>query len=175
MMRHSPPSHSYAASHYDDHMCLKPPLLLWVAVLYLSRTITLPVAMAIGHFAGVDASAITVFRGLWSIDGLIPSLIAAVILYTLCRRVPAASALVRWIWARGRIFLAVSAFLDMALLLIALIRQGEINDQSLLSLIAAVVDLYFLVYILAARRVRHAFSEFPPPLDPPDSIKPAAT
>jgi hypothetical protein len=156
-------------------MCLKPPLLLWVAVLYLSRTITLPVAMAIGHFAGVDASAITVFRGLWSIDGLIPSLIAAVILYTLCRRVPAASALVRWIWARGRIFLAVSAFLDMALLLIALIRQGEINDQSLLSLIAAVVDLYFLVYILAARRVRHAFSEFPPPLDPPDSIKPAAT
>lgn len=155
-------------------MCLKPPLLLWVAVLYLSRTITLPVGMAIGHFAGVDASAITVFRGLWSIDGLIPSLIAAVILYTLCRRVPTASALVRWIWARGRIFLAGSAFLDMALLLIALIRQGEIDDQSLLSLIAAVADLYFLVYILAARRVRHAFSEFPPPLDPPDS-EPAAT
>jgi hypothetical protein len=175
MMRHSPPSHSYAASYYDDHMCLKPPLLLWVAVLYLSRTITLPVAMAIGHFTGVDASAITVFRGLWSIDGLIPSLIAAVILYTLCRRVPTASAQVRWIWARGRTFLAVSAFLDMALLLIALIRQGEINDQSLLSLIVAVVDLYFLVYLLAARRVRHAFSEFPSPLDPPDSVKPAAT
>jgi hypothetical protein len=172
-MRHSYPSPPYPASHYDDQMCLKPPMLLWVAVLYLSRAITLPVAMAIGHFAGVDASAITLFRGVWSVDGLIPSLIAAVVLYTLCRRVPSASKWVRWIWARGQIFLAVSAALDIALLLTALVRQGEVNDQSLLSLIAAVVDVYFLVYILAARRVRHAFSEFPAPLDPPAPVAPA--
>jgi len=169
MMRHSPPSHSYAASYYDDHFCLKPPLLLWVAVFYLSRAITLPIAMAIGHFAGVDSSAITAFRGLWSVDGLIPSLIAAVILYTLCRRVPSAPRPVRWIWAHGQLFLAVAAILDIILLSIALIRQGEINDQSLWSLFAAAGDLYFLVYILAARRVRHAFSEFPAPVSPPDS------
>ena len=172
-MRHSYPSHSYPSSHYDDQMCLKPPMLLWVAVLYLSRAITLPVAMAIGHFAGVDATAITLFRGLWSVDALIPSLIAAVILYALCRRVPSASKGVRWIWARGRIVLAVSAVLDMALLSIALIRRGEINDQSLLSLFAAVLDGYFLVYILAARRVRHAFAEFPAPLDSPALVAPA--
>jgi hypothetical protein len=166
MMRHSHPSHPYPSSHYDDHMCLKPPLLLWVAALYLSRAITLPIAMAIGHFAGVDANAITLFRGFWSVDALIPSLIAAVILYTLCRRVPTAPKLVRWIWAHGQIFLAVSAVMDIALILIALIRQGDINDQSLLPLPAAAIDLYFLVYILAARRVRHAFSEFPAPLHP---------
>ena len=169
MARHSPVSHTYAASHYDDHFCLKPPLLLWVAVLYLSRAITLPIAMAIGHFAGVDASAIAAFRGLWSLDGLIPSLIAAVILYALCRRVPSAPRSVRWIWAHGQLLLAVSAILDVILLSIALIRQGQINDQSLWSFFAAVGDLYFLVYILAARRVRHAFSEFPAPLSPPDS------
>ena len=174
-MRHSHPSHSYPPSHYDDQLCLKPPLMLWVAVLYLSRTITLPIAMAIGHFAGVDSSAITVIRGLWSVNALVPSLIAAVFLYALCRRVPTASRPVRWIWAHGQIFLAISAVLDIALLVIGLIRQGEINDQSLLSLIAAVVDLYFLVYIFAARRVRDAFSEFPPPLDPPASVKPAVS
>jgi hypothetical protein len=143
---------------------------LWVAVFYLSRAITLPIAMAFGHFAGVDARAITVFRGLWSVDALVPSLIAAVFLYTLCRRVPTAPKSVRWIWSHGRIFLAVSAVLDVALLLVGVIRQGEINDQSLLSLIAAVVDLYFLVYILAARRVRHAFAEFPPPVASPESV-----
>ena len=77
---------------------------------------------------------------------------------------------VRWIWAHGRFFLAVSAALDIALLVIGLIRQGEVNDQSLLSLIAAVVDLYFLVYILAARRVRHAFSEFPLPVASTESV-----
>ena len=169
-MRHSYPSHSYPPSHYDDQMCLKPPLLLWVAVLYFSRAITLPVAMAIGHFAGVDAGAITMFRGFWSVDALIPSLIAAVILYALCRRVPTASRPVRWIWAHGQIFLAVSAVLDITLLSVAFIRQGEIVDRSLLPLLAALVDVYFLVYILAARRVRHAFSEFPVPLGPPDIV-----
>ena len=169
-MRHTPPSHTYTASHYDDHFCLKPPLLLWVAVLYLSRAITLPILMAIGHFAGVDSSAIAAFRGLWSIDGLAPSVIAAVILYTLCRRVPSARRPVRWIWAHGQLFLAVAAILDIILLSIALFRHGEINDQSpLWSLVAALGDLYFLVYILVARRVRHAFLEFPAPVSPPDS------
>ena len=164
-MRHSHPSHSYPASHYDDQMCLKPPLFLWVAVFYLSRAITLPIAMALGHFAGVDDKAISLFRGIWSADALIPSAIAAVMLYALCRRVPTASRQVRWIWAHGRIVLAVSAVVDIALILTALIRQGEINDQSMWSMIAAAGDLYFLLYILIARRVRQAFSEFPPPLE----------
>jgi hypothetical protein len=164
-MRHSDSSHTYPASHYDDQMCLKPPLLLWVAVLYLSRAITLPIAMALGHFAGVDEKAITLFRGIWSADALIPSTIAAVMLYALVRRLPTASPPVRWIWAHGRMVLAVSAALDIASILFALIRRGEINDQSIWSMIAAALDLYFLLYILAARRVREAFSQFPPPLE----------
>jgi hypothetical protein len=165
MLRHTHPTNAYPASHYDDQMCLKPPLFLWVAVFYLSRAITLPIAMALGHFAGVDDKAISLFRGIWSADALIPSAIAAVMLYALCRRVPTASRQVRWIWAHGRIVLAVSAVVDIALILTALIRQGEINDQSMWSMIAAAGDLYFLLYILIARRVRQAFSEFPPPLE----------
>jgi hypothetical protein len=165
MMRYRTFPRTYPASHYDDQMCLKPPFLLWVAVLYLSRALTLPIAMALGHFAGVDEKAITLFRGIWSADALIPSTIAAVMLYALVRRLPTASPPVRWIWAHGRIVLAVSAVLDIALLTMALIRQGEINDQSIWSLVAAGGDLYFLIYILAARRVRHALLEFPPALD----------
>jgi hypothetical protein len=163
MQRHSFPTHSYPESYYDDRMCLKPPLLLWVAVIYLSRAVTLPFLMAIAHFAGVDSRAISMVRDYWSIDSLAPSLIAAVILFTLFRRVPSASSAVRWIWARGQIFLAVSAILDIALQVIAAIRQGEINNLSLLYAAAAVVDLYFLAYILTARRVRHVFGEFPDP------------
>lgn len=173
MTRHSHPTHTYPASHYDDQMCLKPPLLLWAAVFYLSRAITLPIAMALGHFAGVDEKAITLFRGFWSADALIPSAIAAIMLYALVRRVPTASRPVRWIWAHGRIVLAVSAVMDITLVLIALMRQGGINDQSIWSLVAAAGDLYFLIYILAARRVRHAFSEFPTSLDAPGPLTPA--
>jgi hypothetical protein len=164
---------SYPLSYYDDHMCLKPPLLLWVAVLYLSRAITLPVAMAIGSFAGVDSRAITLFRAFWSLDALIPSLIALVVLYALCRRIPTAPKLIRWVWGHGRIILTVSAVADVALLSIGLIKQGEINDLSVLSAIAALVDLYFLVYILAARRVRHAFAEFPAAADVSNLASPA--
>jgi DUF2919 family protein len=172
-MRHIDPELRYPASAYDDQMCLKAPLLLWLAVLYLSRAFTLPIAMAIGHFAGVDSRATVALRSLWSVDGLIPSVIAAVVLYALFRRVPTASGLVRWIWARGRMFLLIAAGLDILLLVVAVFLQGEINDSSLLSLSAAVIDLYFLVYLLAARRVRQVFSEFPLPLSPPDSINTA--
>jgi Protein of unknown function (DUF2919) len=172
-MRHLHDSHSYPLSYYDHHMCLKPPLLLWVAVLYLSRAITLPVTMAIGHFAGVDARAVSSFRAFWSLDALVPSLIAAVVLFVLCRRVPTAPRPVRWIWARGRVFLGVAAALDIALLLTSFIRERNNNDLTLSSLLAAAGDMYFLFYILAAKRVRDAFSEFPAPSQPPDSVSPA--
>lgn len=164
-MRYVYHSSIYPSSYYDDQMCLKPPLLVWVAALYLSRSITLPIVMAGAHFAGVDSSAITLFRPFWSLDALPSSLIAAVILYTLCRRVPTSSGLVRWIWARGRILLAIAAVLDLVLSLIAPMRQGALNDQALLSVAGAAIDVYFLVYLLAAPRVRHAFSEFPDRLD----------
>jgi hypothetical protein len=170
MIRHSHSASAYPSSQYDDQLCLKPPLLLWVAVFYLSRAITLPIAMALGHFAGVDSSAIAVFRDVWSVDGLIPSLMAAIMLYVLCRRVPNASKTVRWIWAHGRMFLALAASLDILLLLMAPLRRRELDDQSLPSVLAALVDLYFLLYILAARRVRDAFAEFPAPPDAPEAV-----
>jgi hypothetical protein len=165
-MQHSYPDHSYPLSDYDDHLCLKPPVLLWVAVLYLSRACTLPFAMAISHFAGVDASAITMLRSFWSLDALLPSLIAAVMLYAMVRRVPGAHRGVRWIWAHGRLVLAAAAVLDMALLAFGIFRQGEINDESFLSCLAGAFDVYFLVYIVTSKRVGHTFSEFPPPLAP---------
>jgi hypothetical protein len=164
-MIHSDPAHAYPSSSYDHNMCLKPPPLLWLAVLYLSRALTLPVAMAIGHFSGVDSSAITALRAYWSVDSLGPSLISAVILYAMCRRVPEASRWVRWVWARGRIVLSTAAVLDVAVLAFAVIRRGEFDNASLLSCGAIAVDLYFLLYTMTARRVRDAFAEFPPPLN----------
>jgi hypothetical protein len=165
-MRPSDPPHVYPSSDYDDQLCLKPPVLLWVAAVYLSRAFTLPTAMAIGSFAGVNSDAIGLFRDAWSADAVIPSAIAAVILYTLIRRVPGSSRAVRWIWAHGRGFLAVSALLDAIFLSISSLRGGTINDQVLLALLPAVVDLYFLAYLLLSVRVRHTFAEFPAALAP---------
>jgi hypothetical protein len=147
-------------------MCLKPSVLLWLAVLYLCRAIMLPIVIGIGHVAGVDAQAMTVLRGLWSEDQLVSTLIALPVFYAFWRRTPTAPRHVRWIWARGRIFLVCAATLDIVLPFIAPLWHRDINDQFLLSLLSAGMDAYFLLYVLAARRVRDTFADFPPPLVP---------
>ena len=158
-------SDSYAPSSYDHFYCLKPPLMMWLAVLYLSRALTLPIAMAVGSFSGVNDAAIHAFRSLWSADKLAPSALAAVVLIAAFRRAPQAAGLVRWIWAHGRILLAAAAALDLGLSLIAPLRAGEIDERTIVGVIAAAIDAYFLVYILASRRMRDTFAEFPPPLE----------
>jgi hypothetical protein len=54
---------------------------------------------------------------------------------------------------------------DIALPLLAQLLQRQISDQFVLTLFASGVDVYFLAYILAARRVRDAFADFPARLE----------
>lgn len=157
---------AYGPSHYDSNWCLKPPMLFWPAALYLSKGITLPFVCWIGTMAGVNAEAIQLLRNFWTVETLLPSLIATAVLYALLRRVPSAWRPVRWIWAHGRFLLALSGILDLVLSSISIVRQGGIHDGTIVPLVAAVIDLYFLVYILSAQRLRDAFAEFPLQPDP---------
>ncbi len=157
--------HFYPPSDYDDYLCLKPPLLLWLVVIYLSRAISLPVAMAIGSVSGVGSDALALLRQLWTLEELFPSLFAALVLYAMCRRVPTASKQVRWIWAHGLLLLSVAAGTDLVLSLLTAARNWDNSEQSLPSLFIAGIDLYSLLYIVATRRVRDTFAVFPPPLD----------
>ena len=160
-MPHSYNPHSYSPSNYDDEMCLKPPLLLWLAVLFLCRAIMLPVAIGIGHVAGVNADAMTQLRDFWSADQLVPAAIAIPVLCALCWRSGSAPDALRRIWVRGRVLLALSAAVDIALPIASQLWQRQITDQFVVTLFASGVDVYFLVYILAARRVRDTFLDFP--------------
>jgi len=153
----------YALSSYDDNLCLKPPVLLWVGVVYLSRAISLPIAMGVARLIGVSPDSTDLLRGLWSLYTLVPSLFAAAVLYAMFRRQPSASRGVRWIWAHGRTLLAVSAVVDAGLVILALLKQTDADTQALPSLCVAALDLYFMLYVLAARRVRDVFTDFPLP------------
>lgn len=164
-MPHSYNPHSYSPSNYDDEMCLKPPLLLWLAALFLCRAIVLPVLIGIGHVAGVNADAMTQLREFWSADQLVPAVIAIPVLCALCWRSGSAPDALRWIWARGRVILAVSAAVDIALPVVSQLWQRQITDQFIVTLFASGVDLYFIAYILAARRVRDTFQDFPARLE----------
>ena len=155
---------SYDPSSFDDEMCLRPPALLWIAALYLSRAILLPVTMGLGHFAGVNDDAMHVLRAFWRADTLLPALLAVPILYALCRRQPSASRLVRRFWQHGRILLALSAALDAGLGVRGLFSSG-ITDDGILRAFGVATDVYFLCYVLAARRVHDTFCDFPAPLE----------
>ena len=155
----------YAPSDYDEDMCLKPPLLLWLAVLFLSRAVVLPLVSGLGHVIGVDSHAISMMRDLWSEDQLLPAVLAIPVLIALFRRAPAASSPLRWIWAKGRLLLGASAALDLVLPFANEYWRHQPIDVAPLSLCTGAFDLYFLAYIIAARRMRDTFSEFPPPIE----------
>jgi hypothetical protein len=160
MIRHSDRSFSYSASDYDDDMCLKPPLLLWFALLFLCRGILLPIMIGMGHFTGVNADALTILRDHWSGLDLIASAMAAPVLFALIRRSAKAAKATRWIWSRGRILLTLAAVVDLSATLILLLRR-EANDDMILMLVSSSVDVYFLLYVLLASRVRDSFADFP--------------
>jgi hypothetical protein len=156
---------AYPPSCFDNADCLKPPLLLWIGALFLSRGIVLPAVIGVGHVANVNADAMAVMRGLWRADDLIPALLAAPVVYALVRRVPTASRLVRWLWAHGRELLALSAAVDLTRSILLLKGLADFGDQTPLTIGACIADLYFLLYVLAARRCRDTFSDFPPPAE----------
>jgi hypothetical protein len=157
-------SFRYNESSYDDNFCLRPSLLLWLAMLYLSRAILLPVMAGIASMSGSgDAASLT--RGLFSPDAYIPSALALVVIGAWCRRTPSASRVPRWIWAHGRTFLAASAIIDMVLAVWAPFQERTGAWQlTTPQLIGAVADAYLLAYVLASKRARDVFSQFPEPV-----------
>jgi len=155
---------TYNPSSYDDHFCLKPPALLWLAVLYLSRTFLLLVIYVVSSVSRISPDALATLRGTVSIYAFVPALVAAPVLVALLRRAPSATSLVRWFWAHGRTILILAAILDCAVSVGgAGLGDGDVTNLSPVSLLAALFDIYFLVYILATRRVRDTFADFPAP------------
>jgi len=157
-------SRTYDPSSYDDHFCVKPPALLWLAVFYLSRAFVLLLASDLGRVSSFRPEAVAMLRGAINPYTFLPSLIAIPVLYVLISRGPSSTKLVRWIWAHGRSILAVAAILDCAIAVVGSgLIGGDIAELAVGQLIAALFDIYFVVYILATPRVRDAFAAFPPP------------
>jgi hypothetical protein len=157
--RHQPDS--YHSSLYDDDYCLKPPYLLWLAALFLSRGVLLPLVAGLGHFARVEVNAMALMRELWRTNQLIPAAFSAPVLYALVRRTPRASRVVRWVWSHGRTFLILSATSDIALALCSVRPYGELSDGAFAALATCSADVYIVLYVLTARRIRDAFADFP--------------
>jgi hypothetical protein len=158
------PPPGYSPSSYDDNFCLKPPALLWLAALYLSRAFVLLLASNLVTVIRMDPSIAAMLRGAVNVYSLLPSVIAALVLYALVFRAPSSTRFIRWIWGHGRSILALAAILDCAALIVGSgMIGGDVSDLAAGPLVATLFDIYFLIYILATRRVRDVFASFPPP------------
>ncbi len=155
---------SYSPSSYDDHFCLKPPVLLWLAALYLSRAFVLLLASQLAVLSRARPETVAMLRDGVSVWALIPSLIAAPVLYALVFRAPSSTKLVRWIWAHGRSILILAAVLDCLTSVAGSSLSGaDVSELAPAALVIALFDVYFLVYILVTRRIRDVFADFPLP------------
>jgi hypothetical protein len=155
----------YFPSNFDQYLCLKPPMLLMIALLFLSRALALPLFLWILQLTGGPVDDASMMKGFWSATALPAAVPAFAIVVAFVRRVPSASLLLRWVWTHGRALLAVSAVLDLTANAYIMVSREALEGPSvMLSLMAGGLDLVFLAYVLSSRRVRDAFSDFPPAL-----------
>jgi len=152
---------TYAPSDYDDHFCLKPPFLLWLVMLYLSRGILLPLMIGLSASGGGNSQSIMFLKDVFKANALLPALIAAPVLLALLRRSPRASAPFRWLWTHGRSLLVLSALADFAIALCTAWVDGTMDEPAFGAIVSAAIDVYFLLYVLTVRRVRDSFADFP--------------
>ena len=153
--------HRYPDSCYDDHFCLKPPAMLWVALLYLGRSVALLCANAVGRFAGVDEAALASLHAFWSPEALIPAAIIVPVFLAMLWRSPTAPPAVRRIWQNGRIIMLAAAGVDGLLCVRALLAHSTQETELVQTLGGLCVDVYLLAYIVFSRHVRDSFAEFP--------------
>ena len=154
---------SYELGSFDSNFCLKPPLMLWVVLLYLARAFVIPFISGVSSMGGSgDASAAT--RGYFSVEDFVSSALALIVLVTYFRRTPTASELWRRLWGYGRIILAAAAVVDLGVSAFRFSQvAGSEQWHAQLLLLACCVDAYILVYLFRSRRVRDVFNDFPSP------------
>ena len=94
--------------------------------------------------------------------GSLAAVPAALVLYALLARSPAAPAFARWIWRHGRSLITLSVLSYIAL---ALAQYGAHPRRWLASPIEvkifALAEIGILAYVLLSSRVRQAFLDFP--------------
>jgi hypothetical protein len=153
----------YSLDNYDRNFCLRPPWLLWVGALFLSRAITLPLLIGIGSLGGGSANANELVHGLFPLRALASSCIAFPVLCALALRAPSSGRAVRWLVRHGRLLLAVAAAADALLSLstLSLERIESADDQVGVALLGVLFDVYLCLYVLVSRRVRDVFGDFP--------------
>jgi hypothetical protein len=149
----------YGLDSYDDYFCLRPSWLLVLCTVFLCRGLLL--FALFGLSGGVPAALREVVDAetLW--QGCVAAFPAAVVLYAMTARDPAAPRFVRFSWRNGRWLLALAALSYVGLAVAQLgvdLRRWLLNP---LAIALVATELAILGYLFVSSRVRQTFVEFP--------------
>jgi len=152
----------YDAHHYDDFLKLKISASLWFFLLYGVRHFFFVAALKlmpndVGSIDWINAQANLLF--------MITDIPAAIVLLAIGHRLPDAFAIIRWVWAHGKIVLISSYLFSIALFIYlnqALIQGGDI-DKLFLAAAVLIPDVLIIGLIIKSELIKDIFSEFPAP------------
>lgn len=151
----------YRPQDFTEAGVLRIGFILWAVLLLLNRHLILLVFGAVtnlvGSRLGLDSSGLaTLYSSPWF---LLAGLPAVAVLIAALRRDRKAGRLIRGLWRHGRWLLALSAGLDLALLIIlGMLTRLDIN---LLHVVGGVLDSYVILYLIRSAWARARFSDFP--------------
>jgi hypothetical protein len=150
----------YGLHSYDDYLCLRPPLLLLVCLLFLCRGVVIFVGFGM---AGVPTGLRDLVRPETLYLGCLAAAPAVLVFYALLARAPTAPAFVRWAWRHGRSLMSLSALFYIAAAAAELGPDPRrwLGSSSMVAKAITLAELGIVAYLFASPRVRQAFLDFP--------------
>lgn len=150
---------NYPASAYDDQLVLRPPLGVWVTLVFLLRPIIVLVASVTNKVDRVGLLNLVYPDRQWAVAHALAALPAIAVAVAYTRRDPKASAGVRWLWQHGRALLMASLTLNVVFLLYPVLTEHARFATS--ALIQTTVCALLAYYLFRSPRVADAFADFP--------------
>lgn len=149
----------YAPERYDEHLCLKVPVTLWLALLFLVRHLLL---LGI-TFLPTTGEEIKVLRELVRPEYLISDVFTLPVLAAAVRRRPQAPQWMRSVWPASRVLLTLSAGLYPLLLTTTALLSPRplthaVNEASLIS---AFLSLAIIAYLWRSPITKDLFRQWP--------------
>ena len=149
----------YPFNAYDNNLCLKPSLGMWLVMLFFLRPYVI-IAMSLSNKADRLGGIKMFGLGESLIYSAIAALPAMLIIYAWIKRQPEAGAFVRWIWAHGRILLAGSGLFTILYIVLLQVFIKSIK-LSFIEAVPVLVCPIILYYLYKSERVKDTFADFP--------------
>ncbi|MBT8422318.1 MAG: DUF2919 domain-containing protein [Gammaproteobacteria bacterium] len=155
----------YNFSDYDKHLSLKFNFWIWLIIAYFLRPLILKVSTIQLGFGAKSGSVAGLKKLAYPEDfgfflAILTTIPVLLVIFTLMKRKPDAPDYVRTLWRNGGRLLAFAALLNILVVFVPLFigTTEGVNPFGWAQLAVAACSL---TYLLASRRVRDTFADFP--------------